>query len=75
MKIKQRVAPACRDKRYYPDECTARAGAMLAVELDPIKTELWIYKCRECRGWHLTKRRQGRTYKVTADEPVHAPAH
>ncbi len=47
---------ACDRKRRYPDEVSATASALFAMEVeeeDP-RTTLYVYKCRECRGWHIT---------------------
>jgi hypothetical protein len=44
---------ACRDKRWYPDEATARRYGTLHG--------FACYKCPSCDGWHLTKRAQDST--------------
>lgn len=44
---------SCETKRRYPDEHTARAVGMNAAETR--KQRLYTYRCKFCRGWHLTK--------------------
>lgn len=43
----------CRRKTRYADEFAARAGGIHRMEAD--QAQLWIYRCKHCRGWHLTK--------------------
>jgi hypothetical protein len=44
---------------------------MSAIEQHDNAKVLYIYRCPECRGWHLTRRNNGVLVKVTADNPVH----
>jgi hypothetical protein len=70
--LKPRVR-TCRAKRRYSDQFAARAGA--AGEIDAGRaSRLWIYHCRECQGWHLTSKDQGRAWLVTKDALVAEPA-
>jgi hypothetical protein len=62
----------CRKKRRYSDEATARAGAMIQTQNGRVNA-LYVYRCRWCQGWHLTRNHQGIRHKVTADNPVHSP--
>lgn len=59
----------CLNKRRYPDEFSARAGAMHAVGTYRRVEELHVYKCVICGGWHLTRQVQHGA-GVTADDPV-----
>jgi hypothetical protein len=68
---KKRTVLTCESKKRWPDEHSARAGAMVSIELNGNATELWVYNCPECRGWHLTKRNNGILLKVTLENPVH----
>jgi hypothetical protein len=63
--------PACASKRRHPDELSARAHAMFALEEYGNVRKLYVYRCPTCRGWHLTKSDNGRRLMVTADNPVH----
>lgn len=58
----------CKNKVRYSDEFAARAGSMVSIELHGNVDELYVYKCRHCNGWHLTKQRQ-RTAAVTVEDP------
>lgn len=56
--------PVCAKKRYYTDECQARAAAMDSMEkYDGVKA-LWVYQCPHCPGWHLTKHPGKERFKV-----------
>lgn len=55
-------------KRRYPDELSARAMALNSIEVTDIK-KLWVYKCKDCSGWHLTKNNQGYKKLVREGEP------
>lgn len=71
----KRAQVVCRKKRRHPDEITARAAAQCAIQVFGNVTELYIYRCKECRGWHLTRfPNPGTAYRVTADEMVHEAA-
>lgn len=56
----------CLRKRRYADELSTRAGAQRSLR-SMQQDEIWIYQCRECRGWHITSRPQGRRWRVTAE--------
>lgn len=47
------IARSCEGKRRLPDEITARAVGQHMGERSGDK--LFVYRCRFCRGWHLTK--------------------
>lgn len=62
----------CLAKNRYTDDTQARAAAMASLERhDEGVSELWVYKCKECHGWHLTKQRGPASRKVTVDQPVY----
>lgn len=67
----KRKAQTCASKRRYPDELTARAGAMHDIHHVGNASELYVYRCPECRGFHLTRRDNGVAARVTGDNPVH----
>jgi hypothetical protein len=71
--LKGRVL-TCASKRRWSDEVSARAGAMSAIQFYQNTDRLWVYRCKECNGWHLTSKDNGRRQMVTADNPVHAVA-
>lgn len=71
---KRRMNPNCRKKRYFDNELAARAGALLALSEWADVPRLWIYKCKQCPGWHLTSKDQGKALLVTAGEPIHDPS-
>lgn len=57
----------CDSKNRYPNEATARAAGLHQLERnmrDPVHM-LWVYYCSSCRGWHLTRRDNGRKARVT----------
>lgn len=51
------IERSCEGKRRIQDEDNARAIGMHAAEKEGIK--LYVYQCRFCRGWHLTRRNNG----------------
>lgn len=68
--LKKSVA-TCQKKRRHPDELTARAAAMVAIEINKNADTLYVYQCKHCHGWHLTRFQIGIGRMVTADNPVH----
>lgn len=52
------IEAACRSKNRYADRLTAVAMGISQAERYGIK--LFTYRCRICRGWHLTKDGRGR---------------
>lgn len=68
--IKRTVA-TCKSKRRHPDELTARAAGMRAIEDRRDTGKLYVYRCPHCHGWHLTRTFNGVGKLVTADNPVH----
>lgn len=57
------VKRGCHDKTRFSDEWAARAVGK-EVQADR-KVRMFIYLCRICRGWHLTKNiQQNRTHSV-----------
>lgn len=70
----KRALLVCRNKRRFTDEIHARAVGMDAVQNSADVKRLWIYKCHECKGFHLTSKNKARRMMVTADEPFYAPA-
>ena len=57
----------CLGKHRWPDEMSARAGAMQALEKRPTTWRLFHYRCPACGGFHLTRTRQFNQEPVTAD--------
>lgn len=50
------ILRGCEGKRRYPDEFVVRGvGQILQVENS---VKLYMYPCKLCRGWHLTKTKQ-----------------
>lgn len=49
----------CTGKARWPDEMSARAGALFSLENYGGVDQLWVYRCALCRGWHLTKQKTG----------------
>lgn len=60
-----RTEKTCKEKRYFADQALARAHAQLSIHEQNLK-KLWIYKCPNCPGWHLTSCNQGEPMLVTA---------
>lgn len=61
----------CASKRRHPDESVARASAMDALsQPNTHRIKLYVYKCPECRGWHLTRSKHRNGVRVTATDPV-----
>ena len=58
---------SCRRKIRYCDEVTARAAVSLICEHMKLQRQ-YVYKCHVCRGWHASKKHQGRRGRVTKDE-------
>lgn len=48
----------CQNKVRYSDELAARTGALTAIERFHNTDALYVYRCPECSGWHLTRTRQ-----------------
>jgi hypothetical protein len=61
----------CQKKHRHPDELTARAAAMDAIQRHRNTETLFVYQCAHCRGWHLTRFPIGEGRMVTEDNPVH----
>ena len=68
--LKDKSKLTCSKKKRYSDELTARAGCMTVLQQDPNNSppKLWVYKCKECKGWHLTSNTQSWA-GVTKDNP------
>lgn len=58
---------ACKSKHRHPDELTARAVAMDAIEKYHNVDTLYVYHCPFCSGWHLSKK--GKDIAVTEKNP------
>lgn len=56
----------CEKKRRYPDEPSARAMAACQAKFKE-EGKLYVYRCKVCSGWHLTKRPNGTP--ATAADP------
>jgi hypothetical protein len=62
----------CEAKRRYSNDTQARAAAMISLERhDEGVSALWVYKCPECFGWHLTRQKGRDRFKVTINQPVY----
>lgn len=59
--------PNCNHKRRYSDELDARAGASIALDSKDFLYILFIYKCHECAGWHLTQSIGERKYRIVKE--------
>jgi ribosomal protein L44E len=49
----------CTGKVRYADELAAIAGGLKSLEDHGAEngiTKLYRYRCKECRGWHLTRK-------------------
>lgn len=66
--IKRKAKLNCMNKLRHADEATARIAAMIAIERHGNVDELYVYRCPECLGWHLTKNEN--PARVTVDELV-----
>lgn len=51
------IERSCSSKRRYTSEDMARAYGMQYQVQNKVK--LWLYNCRICLGWHLTKSNNG----------------
>jgi len=50
------IARGCESKMRYCDEATARAMGRTQTEMSGY--QIYVYPCKICRGWHLTKQPQ-----------------
>lgn len=50
------IVRSCEGKHRHPDDVTARAMALTQQEMSGFR--MFIYPCKICRGWHLTKQPQ-----------------
>jgi hypothetical protein len=48
----------CQRKTRYPDEYVARGIGGDQMAKGRATSKLYVYKCKWCRGWHLTKQVQ-----------------
>ena len=63
---------SCLSKSRLSDEASARAVAMHMLGQGVWKGKrAWVYRCRECRGWHITTRASGNhlAASVSATDP------
>ena len=63
----------CQQRRRYNDEISARAAAMYALDQcdehgRPLPA-LYVYRCPECNGYHLTRQAQGIRKRVERNRP------
>ena len=69
--------PTCLKKTRWPCQASATAGAIHVLEyhaeheVDPLRqltqlTQLFVYRCPHCAGWHLTKRATGEAITLGA---------
>jgi hypothetical protein len=56
----------CADKNRYPDELTARAAGQYYLT-HFATSKLFVYKCPECAGFHLTRARHAPELAVDYD--------
>lgn len=66
--VETKSARVCASKHRHPDEITARAAAAMHIEQIANVDTLYVYRCPECNGWHLTKHPNG--VPVRAGDPV-----
>lgn len=65
-KTEQQRMKMCEGKHRWPDELSATAGALRALERPyDTPTRLWTYHCPLCNGWHLTKHPQAGVPPIT----------
>lgn len=57
----------CLSKIRYPDQMTARAAGMYYGPRNNVT--LYVYQCKFCGGWHLTKKRV--SYKARCSYGLH----
>jgi hypothetical protein len=50
------ILRGCEGKRRYSDEFGARAAGQCLQDENQVK--LYMYPCKLCLGWHLTKTKQ-----------------
>lgn len=50
-----RCEVTCARKKRHPDEHVARAIGTEQMADGRAPYQLYIYQCKVCRGWHLTK--------------------
>jgi hypothetical protein len=49
-------AKMCLGKNRYSDESGCRASAQKSIQRPASELELlWVYKCPNCKGWHMTR--------------------
>jgi hypothetical protein len=61
---------SCISKHRDPDELTARARAATRLaEPDCEIVKLWCYRCKDCAGWHLT-RKPNKSPPITRDNTL-----
>lgn len=58
----------CGAKRCFADEIAARVGGMLSIEDRRNVTQLWVYRCKRCKRWHLTSQDLGSRWAVVQQE-------
>lgn len=58
----------CTGKGRWPDQVSAMASAIYALERDNTVQRLYTYRCKFCKGWHLTKKRQSGQEPVTLEK-------
>lgn len=68
--IKQ-VTFNCLKKRRFGDEYAARAAAQERLQFLGRKDGLAVYRCPECRGWHLTSQKSPPRYFRVTDTEVY----
>ncbi|CAG9183784.1 hypothetical protein [Cupriavidus pampae] len=60
-----RRAKQCSSKQRFADELSAKAWG--ATRQQATGTPLWVYRCNQCRGYHLTRSDNGPGASVMAD--------
>ena len=59
-------------KRRFPDELMARMATRQHISSHrQTPAKLWVYYCRDCDGWHMTRRDIGFKWLVTKDKSFH----
>lgn len=61
--LRTRLERECASKNRYPDEIAARASGLHHQDRNKLDG-LWVYPCKHCAGWHLTRRDNGPRWRV-----------
>lgn len=65
------IIRGCTSKVRYPDQITARAAGIYLSEMH--HHALYLYPCKYCKGWHLTRHENRISAKADADRWIKQP--